>query len=277
MDILTYGFMQRAIMAGLVVACVCSLIGVFLVLKRLSLIGEGLAHTSLGGVALGLFLGWYPLAVAVPFTIAGALGIHVLSHRFRLYGDAAIAILFAAGLSLGVILLSVSHGFNADLFSYLFGSILAISPTDLYAMGALGAVVLATLALLYRRLLYVTFDEDAAAASGIPVGALNLVLVMLTGATVVVAVQLVGVLMVSSLLVVPAATSLQVARSFRQMLIFAISVAIVAVMVGLAAAHYLDLAPGGAIVMASVTLFIVVGLGRVTLRWPYRQPGSRAP
>ena len=258
-ELLGYDFMQRAILAGVAVASVSALIGTFLVLRRISMIGEGLAHTALGGVALGLFFGVYPLAVAVPFTVAGALAMYFLGSRGRLYGDTALAILFAGGLSLGVILLSLSDGFNTDLFSYLFGSILAVNPRDLYIMLALGGVVSAVVLVLYRPLLYITFDEESARASGIPVEALN---ILLTALTVVVAVQLVGILMVSALLVVPVATSLQVVRSFRQTLGLAVVTGIVCVLGGLMAAYYLDLAAGGSIVMGSVILFLLVTAGR---------------
>lgn len=261
-ELLGYDFMQRAILAGVAVASVSALIGTFLVLRRISMIGEGLAHTALGGVALGLFFGVYPLAVAIPFTVAGALAMYFLGSRGRLYGDTALAILFAGGLSLGVILLSLSDGFNTDLFSYLFGSILAVNPRDLYIMLALGVVVSAVVLVLYRPLVYITFDEESARASGIPVEALNILLTALTALTVVVAVQLVGILMVSALLVVPVATSLQVARSFRQTLGLAVATGIICVLGGLMAAYYLDLAAGGSIVMGSVLLFLLVTAGR---------------
>ena len=255
MDILAYGFMQRALIAGAMIAVTCSTIGVFLVLRRMSLMGDGLAHISFAGIAGGMFFKVYPLLSALAFTIISALGIQYLK-RMKIYGDAAIAIFFSFGLALGVILISFARGFGTDLFSYLFGSILAVSETDLYFMAALCAVTIGVLLLFYKELFYITFDEDSAEASGIPVEGLNTVLIVLTAIAVVVSMRVVGILLVASFLALPASTALLISKGFRDTMMLSALIALVGSTLGLVAAFYLDIAAGGAIVMVLVCAFV---------------------
>lgn len=265
MDFLQYAFMQRALLAGLFVALSCSLIGVFLVLRRLSLIGDGLAHIAFGGLAIGLFTGLPPMITALATTILGALGIHVL-RRKKMAADAAIAVVFSIGLAVGVVLISIARGFNVDLFSFLFGSILSVGAADLVLVGVLGVVVVAAVLFFYKELLFITFDEESAKASGLPIGFLNVMLMVLAAITVIVAMRVVGVLLVSSLVVLPTVTARQVSRSFRQMLLFSVIAALLSVFFGLLAAFYLDLAAGGAIVLVAALLFLLVAAGRHLMR-----------
>ena len=258
LEMFAYGFMQRAFLAGLLVGAIAAAIGVFLILRGWSMIGDGLAHIAFGGVALGLLANAYPLGVALAFAVAGALGIHVLRERGIVLGDTAIAIFFTTGLAVGVILVSLSGGFTVDLFSYLFGSIVAVGPEDLLLVGGFGAVLLGTMALLYKEFLYLTFSEEAARVSGLPVRALNLVFAVLTAVTIVIAARVVGVLLVSALLVVPAATSLQLRQSFGRTLALSIVVALATVSVGLYVAYVADVAAGGAIALVSVAGFFTV-------------------
>ena len=190
-DFLQFGFMQRAFAAGAVMAVVCPLIGVFLVPRRLSLIADTLAHVALAGVALGLLVGASPVLGALIVTVAGALGMERLRSRGALQGDAALAVFLSGGFALAVVLISLARGFNADLFAILFGSILTISPADVWLILALGAVVVATILLSYRRLFAITLHEDLARTSGVPVTALNLMLTVLTALTTVVAMRMV--------------------------------------------------------------------------------------
>jgi zinc transport system permease protein len=259
MDFFQYAFMQRALIAGLFVALSCSLIGVFLVLRRLSLIGDGLAHIAFGGLALGLFTGLPPMITALGTTVLGALCIQWLKQK-KVAADAAIAVIFSMGLALGVVLVSLARGFNIDLFSFLFGSILAVSEADLFTVGVLGVVVVAAVIIFYKELLYITFDEEAAKASGLPIGFLNALLMVLTAITVIVAMRVVGVLLVSSLIVLPTITVRLFSRSFKQTLVYSALFGLLSVFLGLFAAFYLDIAAGGAIVLVAGALFLLVSL-----------------
>ena len=261
-ELLQYAFMQRALAAGVVTALVCPAIGVFLIPRRLSLIADTLAHVALAGVALGLFLGLSPVFGAFLVTVAGAVGMERLRARGALHGDAALAVFLSGGFALAVVLISLAGGFNADLFAVLFGSILTVSPADVWVIVALGAVVGATLGAFYPQLLAITLHEDLARTSGVRVGALNLLLTVLTALTTVVAMRMVGVLLVSAMIVIPTLAGFAVGRSFRGALAIAMGVALVAVVTGLVAAYYLRLAAGGAIVLTALLLFATMSLVR---------------
>jgi len=269
-DFLQFGFMQRAFAAGAVMAVVCPLIGVFLVPRRLSLIADTLAHVALAGVALGLLVGASPVLGALVVTVAGALGMERLRSRGALQGDAALAVFLSGGFALAVVLISLARGFNADLFAILFGSILTISPADVWLILALGAVVVTTILLSYRRLFAITLHEDLARTSGVPVTALNLMLTVLTALTTVVAMRMVGVLLVSAMIVIPTLTGFALGGSFRRATAVAIVTALASVGIGLTAAYYLSLAAGGAVVLTTLLLFALASLAR---RLPW---GSRA-
>lgn len=253
--VLNYPFLQRALLAALVVAALSGLLGIYVVLRGLSLIGDGLAHISFAGVALGLSLGLYPLAFALGFAIVGALLIQALRASGKVRGDTAIGILFTAGLAFGIIIISKQKGFSVDLTTYLFGNILAVTNADLILVAAVALGLLVVFALLRKEFFYVTFSEEAARLSGLPVGALNVLFTALTAATIVVAARLVGVLLVSALLIVPAATSLQFARSFRFALVLSVLVGLASVLIGLYVAIAYGLATGASIALASAMLF----------------------
>ena len=261
-DFLQFGFMQRAFAAGAVMAVVCPLIGVFLVPRRLSLIADTLAHVALAGVALGLLVGASPVLGALVVTVAGALGMERLRSRGALQGDAALAVFLSGGFALAVVLISLARGFNADLFAILFGSILTISPADVWLILALGAVVVTTILLSYRQLFAITLHEDLARTSGVPVTALNLMLTVLTALTTVVAMRMVGVLLVSAMIVIPTLTGFALGRSFRRATAVAIVMALASVGIGLTAAYYLSLAAGGAVVLTALLLFALASLAR---------------
>jgi len=261
-DFLQFGFMQRAFAAGAVMAVVCPLIGVFLVPRRLSLIADTLAHVALAGVALGLLVGASPVLGALVVTVAGALGMERLRSRGALQGDAALAVFLSGGFALAVVLISLARGFNADLFAILFGSILTVSPSDVWLILALGAVVVTTILLSYRQLFAITLHEDLARTSGVPVTALNLMLTVLTALTTVVAMRMVGVLLVSAMIVIPTLTGFALGRSFRRATAVAIVMALASVGIGLTAAYYLSLAAGGAVVLTALLLFALASLAR---------------
>lgn len=254
-EILKYGFMQRALLAGLMIGTIAPTIGVFLVLRRLSLIADTLAHVALAGVAVGLLLGVHPVLGALAVTVIGAIGIERLRVSGRLFGEAALAIFLSGGLAAAVIIISLAGGFNVGLFSYLFGTITAVQSRDLWVILILGLAVLGAVALFYKELFAITFDEEGARVQGVPVDALNLLVTFLVAVTVVVAMRVVGILLVSALVVIPAATALRVARNFRSTLWVAVLASLIAVLAGMTASFYLGIAAGGAIVACSILLF----------------------
>jgi zinc transport system permease protein len=218
MEILSYGFIQRALLAGTLIAVLCSVLGVFLVLRRLSLIGDGLAHVTFGGTAIALSLKLYSassLLVSLPVVMLSSLGILKLTEKARLGGDSAIGIVSALGISAGIILASMGGGYNVDLLSYLFGNILSITTQEVGIAFVLFCVVLLLLSLFFNDLFAIAFDEELARVSGIRTKTINAVLVLLTALSVVLAMKLVGIMLISSLLILPAVSALQLARSFK--------------------------------------------------------------
>lgn len=259
-EILSFGFIQRALIAGSLIAVLCSVLGVFLVLRRLSLIGDGLAHVTFGSVALSLVMGLNPVYVtvtAIPLVMLSSLGILKLTEKARIYGDAAIGIVSSLGIACGILLASVAGGFNVDLFSYLFGNILAVGKADLVIAATLFIVVILAVAFFYRDLFAITFDEELARSSGIRTEAINTVLVLLTALTVVLAMKVVGIMLISALLILPAVTALQVARSFLATIIGSCCFAMVSVITGIFGSFILNLPTGGSIVVVSFILFVV--------------------
>lgn len=263
LEILSYAFMQRAFLAGVVVAIICPTVGIYLVLRRLSMVGEMFAHVSLAGVALGMLTGTYPLVIALCANLLAAAALETLRHIRRVLADLAIAITISAGISLAVIFISLGRSFNADLYSFLFGSILAISPRDLVTISVTGAVVVILVSLLQKELFFIAFDEDAARVSGIPVDAVNTAFIFGTALAIAVSMRVVGALLVSSLITVPVAAALQVGRSFRATVVLSYIFSVISVVQGLFLSYYLDLAPGGSIVIVSVLLFLAAAVSRI--------------
>ena len=254
---LSYTFIQRAYLAGSFIAVLCAMLGLFLVLRKLSLIGDGLSHVSFGAIALGLFLGLYPFYVAVPLVLIASYFILKLTEKAKMYGDAAIGVVSSLSIAGGVILASLSKGFNADLFSYLFGNILSISKQEVYLSLGMSLAVLVVIVLLYNDLFSATFDEEYARITGIQTERLHLILTSLTAVTVVLAVKVVGIMLVSALLILPAVTALQIAKGFKAAMLIAISVSVISVLTGITTSFFLDLPAGATIVMINVMLFIV--------------------
>ncbi|HYP39162.1 MAG TPA: metal ABC transporter permease [Chloroflexia bacterium] len=257
LDWLQLEFMQRALFAGLLVAAICPMIGLFLVLRRLSLIGDGLGHIAFSGVAAGFLLQIYPVITALVFTVLGAAGIEWLRSRQRAYGDLILAIFFYSGIAGGVVLSKLGDSLStAQLFGYLFGSISTIGESDVWFILGLGIVVAAIIILFYKELFALSFDEATARVSGIRVGTLNMLVAVTTAVTVSLGMRVVGLLMVAALMVIPVATALQLGRGFRATLAFSVLFSMVSLTTGLAASYYLDLPPGGTIVLAAVGLFL---------------------
>lgn len=252
---LQYTFIQKAFFAGAFVAVICSTLGLFLVLRKMSLIGDGLSHVSFGAIALGLFFGFYPFYIAIPVVMIASLAILKISEKAKIYGDAAIGIVSAIGIAGGVILASVSKGFNVDLFSYLFGNILAISNTEVILSVLLSLVVLAVIYFFYWDLFSATFDEEYAKTTGVKTNFINTLLTLLTAVTVVLSVKMVGVMLVSALLILPAVTALQLAKGFKPAMIIGGVVALLSVLLGITFSFFLDVPSGATIVMVNALFF----------------------
>ncbi len=261
----TYGFLQRALLAGIFIAIACAMLGVFLILRRDAMIGHGLAHVTFAGVALGLLLNVMPLAMALFIAVAGSLVIMRLKDKVGLHGDTAIAIFSSVGFALGVLFATLSQSFNVDLFSYLFGEILAIELSEVWFSVILAAIVMILVILNYHKFMYMTFDRESAKASGIKVNRLDTLLTVLTAVTIVLGMKVVGILLVSALVVIPAAAGLQIASNFRQAIVLSTVVSIVSVAFGLLFAFVLDLPASGSIVLLSFLFFgVCFGMKRIS-------------
>ena len=254
-EILEFGFMQRALITGLAVAVTCSVIGLFLVLRRQSLFGDAISHVAFGGIAIGLFINLYPIWTAFIVSIFGALGITKLRESTKIPPDSAIAVLLTSGLAVGVVLIGLAGGFTLDLYSFLFGSILLVSPQDTLTILVLSAAVLSIISVIYRKLLYVTFDEQQAKVSGIQVTNLNYLFIVLASITVITSIRLVGVLLISSLVVIPNITAIIFGKGFKKTLLISFLIAVYSVLGGIIISYYLNLAPGGTIVLMSIATF----------------------
>ena len=247
--------MQRALLAGTFIAVGCACLGVFMVLRRQAMIGDGLAHFTFAAVGLGLLLGAAPRAVAAPLVVVASLLILLLPEKTALLGDAAIGMISALGLAGGILLASLGHGINVDLFSYLFGDILAVSHLEAVFAVLASLAVVGLIALNYHDLFALTFDPAQARVSGVRPERLTRLLAVLVGLVVVLGVRVVGTLLISGLLVFPAATALQVARSFRAALWIAALVAAASVLLGIALAFLLNLPAGAAIILLNALFF----------------------
>ena len=248
-------FMQRALAAAVLVGVVCGALGFFVVLRRLAFIGVGISHSAIGGVAIGVVAGVSPLLTATVFAVAVALGIAAVGRRSTLSEDAVIGVFFSGSMALGVVLFSLQRGYQQDLFGYLFGDVLAISGRELATLAAATALVLVALALAFRPLFFIAFDEEIAQAYGQPVGLLNTALLVLLALTIVIGVRLVGAILVEALLVIPAACAALWTNGWRAQLVLATSLGAASGVLGLAVAYGLNLAAGASIVLVSAAFF----------------------
>jgi zinc transport system permease protein len=254
-ELLTYGFMQRALIAGVVVGLLCGVLGFFVVLKRWSFIGVGISHSAFGGIAIGVLIGVDPLIAAAIFAPLVAWGIGWLSRTGRLHEDTAIGILFSSAMALGVALISLSSAYQVDLFGYLFGNILAVSSRDLWMLTGIAFAVLAAIGLLFKELLFLAFDEEVARANGLPITPLYFLLLTCLALSVVAAMRVVGLILVEALLVIPAAIGYQLARGYRTMLCLSASSAVLSAIAGLFVSYFLNMAAGATIVLVLALLF----------------------
>lgn len=272
-------YMQLALVAGLVVAACAPLIGAFLVEKQLSLLGDGLGHLAFAGVAVGLLLAFSPLWAALVVTVVGALALEYLRTRGKASGDLVLALFFYGGIAAGAVIASraTAEGRSVNVLPYLFGSILTVTPNDVWLVVGLGAVIVVSVGVAGRALFAIVVDEESARVSGLPVNLLNGLLVVLAAVTIVAATQVVGTLLVAALMVLPVASGRLLARSFRTTVIVAVGVGIFSVVAGLAAARLWAVAPGGAIVLVAGAVFAVTagvtGLRRASIANLLAGPG----
>jgi len=256
LDLFSYSFILRGFEAGIIIAIIAPLIGIFLVLRRYSLIADTLSHVSLAGVAIGLLIKINPLITAIAAAVISSVLIERLRLSKRVYGESALSIFLSGSLALAIVLISISGGFSVDLFNYLFGSIVTVKQSDVFIIGILGAVVIATIVAFYKEFVFATFDEEAAKVSGIPTRFLNLLLIVLAALTVALAIPIVGVLLIAALIVIPVVTALQFKKSFFQTLIIAEVISLFSVVSGIMTSFYLNLSTGGTIVLITIALFI---------------------
>ena len=256
LEALSYGFMQKALVAGIAVGLICSFMGTFLVLRRYSLFGDGIAHVAFGGISVGLFLGVFPLWTAFIVSIFGGLGLQKLRQSTNISGDSAVAVVLVSGLAVGVILVSSSGGFSVDLFSFLFGSILLISNEDTMMILAISAGIIATLTIMQKQFLHLTFNEEQAKLVGLRTTLLNYAFVVLASITVVTSMRLVGILLISALIVIPNITAMMFGKGFKKTVFISMSISVISVVSGILVSYFLNVAPSGTIVVIAVGILV---------------------
>jgi ABC-type Mn2+/Zn2+ transport system permease subunit len=257
MEILNYAFMQRALIVGAFIGVLCAVVGVYVVLRGLSFIGAGIAHASFGGVAIGFLTRVNPVWTAVAFCLGIGWAIGFVSRKGRVKEDTAVGVFFASTMALGILLIGLMKGYNQDLFGYLFGSILAVTREDVWITLVVGFGILAVVVLLFKELMFVTFDPEMAEVSGIPAEKLYFLLISLVAITVVISIKVVGIVLVSALLVTPAAAAYQWSEDFRRMMGLAIVFSLISTVGGLFLSYGLNTASGATIVLFSTLIFIV--------------------
>ncbi|WP_419881411.1 metal ABC transporter permease [Peribacillus sp. B-H-3] len=263
--IFQFEFLQNAFLTGIIIGVLAPLLGVFVVVRRMSMIADALSHVALAGIAFSLLLekkfaalaGLNPMYMGMAFSVFGSLFIEKLRNVYKHYQELAIPIILSGGIGLSVIFISVANGFNADLYGYLFGSVSAVSRMDLWLIIAVGLVVIIVLLLLFKELFLLSFDEEHAKASGIPAKFIHFVFIVMVALVIAASMRIVGILLVSSLMTIPVAASLRFAKGFKQMISFSILFGEISVVGGLFFSYYLNLAPGGTIVMIAVIILIL--------------------
>jgi ABC-type Mn2+/Zn2+ transport system permease subunit len=259
-ELLGFAFMQRALLAGVLIGAVCAIIGVYVVLKGLSFIGAGIAHASFGGVALGFVLGINPLISAIAFCLATAWSIGLVARKIQVKEDTAIGIFFASTMALGILFIGLMRGYKVDLFGYLFGNILAVSVQDVWITFGLGIGVLVAVGLFFKELMFVTFDAEMAEVSGVPAGRVYFLLISLIALTIVLSIKVVGIVLVSALIVTPAAAAYQLTEDFRRMMVLAIVIGVGSAVGGLLLSYPLNTASGSTIVLLATLVFFTAAL-----------------
>lgn len=260
-----YDFLRYSLFTSLMIGFLAPFLGVFIVVRRLSLMADALSHITLTGIAFSLLLGRHyalfaglnPVYMGIAFSVTGSVFIEQLRHVYKFYKELAIPIILSAGIGIGVVFISLANGFNNDLFNYLFGSVVAISKQDFYVVVIITVVVTALLVMFYKEWFFLSFDEEQAVISGIPRRMLHFLFMIMVALVIGISMQIVGILLVSALMTLPVAAAMRWAKGFKQMFFYAIIVGEISVLTGLISAFHLDLAPGGTIVMVNVFILIV--------------------
>lgn len=262
LEILQYPFMQRAIIGGIILALLLSFMGIFVILRRMAFFGDGIAHASLAGIAIGLLAVYNPLIVAILFSIILAIIIFYLERKTTLSSDVIIGILFTASMALGVVLISLKSGYQPELISFLFGNILAIKVSELILMSVFAALVLIFLIYFYRQIAFITFDREGAKIFGIRTEILDLIFYIALAVAIVLGVKILGIILVSALLIIPASTAKLIAGSFKGLIGSSILVAEITVLGGLAISYLLNLPTGAIIILFGTALFFLTLMGK---------------
>lgn len=266
MELFEFVFFQRALIGGIFIGFVAPLIGVFIVLRRLSLIGDTLAHVSIAGVALGFLIDVYPLAMGVVFSLLGAMAIEFLRKMYKSYAELSIAVIMSFGIALASVLFTWGRGFNMNVQSFLFGNILTLNNQDIWLIAIVAIIVSIMIFIHLKELFVVAFDEDSASVSGLPLKYLNFLITIMTALVISAAIKIVGALLVSALLTIPVACSLTVGKSFKQTIWLSILFAEIAVIAGLLISAQWDLASGGTVVLLLICLLLSSIVARTVFR-----------
>ena len=265
-EMFSYHFMTRAIIVGVLVSLCAALLGVSLVLKRYSMIGDGLSHVGFGALAIAAAVNVAPLALAVPVVVAAAFLLLRISQSSRIKGDAAIALISSSALAVGVVVISMTTGMNTDVSNYMFGSILSLSRADAVLSIVLSAIVLLLFILLYPRIFAVTFDETFAKATGTSSELYNTIIAVLTAVTVVLGMRMMGALLISSLIIFPALTSMRLCRSFKSVVVCSAVISVVCFVLGMAVSYVFELPSGASVVIVNIIAFLLFSIASLLKR-----------
>ena len=262
-EMLSYPFMVRALFGGMLVSLCASLLGVSLVLKRYSMIGDGLSHVSFGALSIALAMGWSPLKVSIPVVVLAAFFLLRITENSRIKSDAAIAMISASSLAIGIIVTSLTTGMTTDVSSYMFGSILAMTKEDVALSAVLCIIVLGLFVLCYNQVFAVTFDENFAKATGVNVGAYNMLISVLTAVTIVLGMRMMGAMLISSLVIFPCLTSMRVFKSFSSVVISSGILSLVCFLLGMMASYQFSTPAGASVVVVNLIAFGLFSMWQV--------------
>jgi zinc transport system permease protein len=256
-EILSSTFMQKALFVGVIVSLTSGLVSVFIVLRNMSFIGAGISHATFGGVAIGFFTGINPTVTAILYAVAVALGIEMVGRKGKISEDVSIGIFFVSSMALGIVLVSLSRGYNVDLFGYLFGNILAITEGEVLLSLFVAILVIGVIMLFLKEIFLTTFNEEIARASGIHVRAINILFLLVLSVSIVISIKIVGIILISALLVIPGATAQLFAKNLYIMIAISCGVALLSTLLGLLISYEFDIAPGGSIVLTATAIFLI--------------------